>query len=368
MNHRIKAYIDGLFAGVTLEGEAAALHDELGTNCSERFDDLVREGYSEEEAFEFVRECMGDVDELIAPYRKGGQRQEPRMEAQVAPYFEQGYDVTGVTRLEVVTRDASVLIQPNSGDELVVLYEEDGRGEFVPPTVTREGETLRVETPRREHLSFSFDLESTIQSIVNVFSGRGMRSAHLALYVPRGMMPGLNVQGGSGSLRVEEVALRSADVHLNSGGIRVETDTRVRGGVYTLHTASGSIRVKAAADEIHLRSMSGSVKAECDARVLDAQAVSGGVRVEGAVREVQAKSVSGSVHIALRNTDAADITGHTVSGSVHVGLPENIPGFTLEASSVSGRVHNAFGDACWGEGGAHISASSTSGSVHIDKL
>lgn len=369
MNSRIQAYIDGMFAGVTLEGEAAELHDELCANCSERYEDLLRQGYSADEAFEFVREGMGDVDELIAPYRKTGRacESEPRMEKETAPYFEQAFDVTGVTAVEIDARSESVSVIPNSGEELVVVYECDGAEGFEVPTIICEDGVLRVETPRRENFSFTLNLESTLQSLLNAFKGKGLNNARLTLAVPQGMMPSLSVRGGSGSLRLEGVALRGADVHLASGSIRMETDARVRGGTYELHTASGSIRCCAAADEIILNSMSGSVKAVCDARSLNAHAVSGSVRVEGHIGETEAKSVSGSVHVMLANADVASVCAHAVSGSVHIAIPEDISGFALEASSVSGRVHNAFGASEWGSGETKISASSTSGSVHIEK-
>lgn len=369
MNNRIKAYIDGMFAGVTLAGEAAELHDELCANCSERYEDLLRQGYSEDEAFEFVREGMGDVEELIAPYRSAdrAREREPRMETQAAPYFEQAFDVTGITTIEVDARSEAVSVMPNSGEELVVIYERDSAEGFEAPEIACEDGVLRIQTPRRENISFTLNLESTLQSLLNAFKGRGTRNERLTLAVPQGMMPQLNVRGGSGSLRLEGVALRGADVHLASGSIRVETDARVRGGMYELHTASGSIRCSAAADEINLNSMSGSVKAVCDARILSAHAVSGSVRVEGHIREVEAKSVSGSVHVTLANTDIASVCAHAVSGSVHIAVPEGISGFTLEASSVSGRVHNGFEAKTWGSGETHISASSTSGSVHIEK-
>lgn len=370
MNSRIQAYIDGMFAGVALEGEAAELHDELCANCSERYEDLLAQGYSADEAFEFVREGMGDVEELIAPYRRTERKRpgEARVEKDTAPYFEQAFDVTDVTCVEIDARNESISVIPNSGEELVVIYERDSAEGFEAPAITCGEGVLRVQTPRRENFSFTMNLESTLQSLLNAFTGKGMKGARLTIAVPQGMMPQLNVRGGSGSLRLEGVALRGADVHLASGSIRVEPDARVRGGVYELHTASGSIHCSAAADEIVLNSMSGSVKAICDARSLNAHAVSGSVRVEGHIRAVEAKSVSGSVHVSLANTDIESVCAHAVSGSVHIALPADISGFTLEASSISGRVHNAFGAQQWGEGAMQINASSTSGSVHIEKM
>ena len=231
MNSRIQAYIDGMFAGVALEGEAAELHDELCANCSERYEDLLAQGYSADEAFEFVREGMGDVEELIAPYRRTERKRpgEARVEKDTAPYFEQAFDVTGVTCVEIDARNESISVIPNSGEELVVIYERDSAEGFEAPAITCGEGVLRVQTPRRENFSFTMNLESTLQSLLNAFTGKGMKGARLTIAVPQGMMPQLNVRGGSGSLRLEGVALRGADVHLASGSIRVEPDARVRG-------------------------------------------------------------------------------------------------------------------------------------------
>lgn len=368
MNNRVKAYIDGMFAGVPLEGEAAELYEELCANCAERYEDLIRQGYADDDAFAFVREGMGDIEELIAPYRPAhAPSTPPRTETETAPYFEQAFDVTGVTGIEVDARYESVSVLPNSGEELVVLYERDDGMPFEAPVITCEDGVIRVETPRHENISFSLNAGLTLQSILNAIKGKS-GSARLTLGVPQGMMPHLSVKGGSGSLRLEGVALRGADVHLSSGAIRMETDARVRGGVYELHTASGSIRCSAAAEEIILNAMSGSVKASCDAYRLSAHAVSGSVRVEGRIGEVEAKSVSGSVHVTLANTEVRQIQAHSVSGSVHITIPEGVTGATLNCKSASGRVHNAFGASVWGDGAAQITATSTSGSVHIERI
>lgn len=368
MNSRVKAYIDGLFAGVTLEGEAAELHEELCANCTERYDDLLSQGYSADEAFELVREGMGDMDELLAPYRRKaqGETDEARMESETVPYFEQAFDVTGVTGLEVCTRNESLRVIPNSGEELVVIYERDGDANFDPPRITCEDGTLRIETVRYENIAFTLQKGTTLQSILRALKNKG--DARLTLCVPQGMMPDLRVNGASGSLRVEGVALRGADVHLASGSIRMETDMRVRGETYALRTSSGSIKCSAAANRIILNTTSGSVKAACDTPVLQAHALSGSVRAEGAIGEMEAKSVSGSVHVRITNADVRSVQAHAVSGSVHIAVPASIPGFTLSASSARGGLHNAFGSPVFGDASVRICATTASGSVHLDRI
>lgn len=367
MNSRVKAYIDGMFAGVQMEGEAAALYEELCANCAERYEDMIRQGYDEDEAFAFVREGMGDIDELIAPYRTARvSSAPPRMETETAPYFEQTFDVTGVTDIEVEARYETISVLPNSGEELVVIYENDSEASFEAPRIACEDETIRIETPRPSNTTFPLPHGNFLKGFLQMLQERSGR-ARLTLAVPQGMMPHLSVKGGSGSLRIEGVALRGAQVHLGSGSIRMETDARVRGGVYELHTASGSIRCSAVAEGIVLNAMSGSVKAVCDTQSLHAHAVSGSVRVEGHIGEIEAKSVSGSVHVTMANTDVFRVQAHAVSGSVHVAVPEDISGATLSCKSVSGRVHNAFGATVWGDGAAEITATSTSGSVYIER-
>lgn len=65
MNKRIESYIAGLFRGVPMTRRAQELREELTANCMERYEDYLREGRSESEAFSLMAANVGDIDALL---------------------------------------------------------------------------------------------------------------------------------------------------------------------------------------------------------------------------------------------------------------------------------------------------------------
>lgn len=65
MNKRIESYIAGLFRGVPMTRRAQELREELTANCLERYEDYLREGRSESEAFSLMAANVGDIDALL---------------------------------------------------------------------------------------------------------------------------------------------------------------------------------------------------------------------------------------------------------------------------------------------------------------
>ncbi len=65
MNSKIKNYIEVLFSDIPKTKKAIELKEEMLSNLSERFDDYIREGKSETQAYSLAVSGMGDVDELL---------------------------------------------------------------------------------------------------------------------------------------------------------------------------------------------------------------------------------------------------------------------------------------------------------------
>ena len=65
MNEKLRAQLDRLFADAPPTRRAAELKEELLANLTEKYNDLVAQGRSEEEAMRIVIDGIGDVDELI---------------------------------------------------------------------------------------------------------------------------------------------------------------------------------------------------------------------------------------------------------------------------------------------------------------
>ncbi|WP_053982508.1 permease prefix domain 1-containing protein [Niameybacter massiliensis] len=66
MNRKLKDYIDQLFAQVSDSAYARELKEEMLINLNDRYEDLLIEGKSKEEAFIIVTSSIGDIRELLS--------------------------------------------------------------------------------------------------------------------------------------------------------------------------------------------------------------------------------------------------------------------------------------------------------------
>lgn len=92
MNTKIREYIDQLFLEAPKTKKALELKEEMISNAEEKFADLLREGYREEDAFGVVVHSIGNVDELFQELARedGGQRytdQELELQHKKAKYI-----------------------------------------------------------------------------------------------------------------------------------------------------------------------------------------------------------------------------------------------------------------------------------------
>lgn len=65
MNNKIKNYIDVLFTDVPRNKKTNEIKEELLSNMSERFEDYIKEGKTENQAYSLAVSNLGDVDELL---------------------------------------------------------------------------------------------------------------------------------------------------------------------------------------------------------------------------------------------------------------------------------------------------------------
>jgi len=71
MNERINAHIEGLFQEAPKTKKIIELKEEIISNCNCKYDDLIADGSSPDEAFKSVIAGIGDVSELIAQLETG---------------------------------------------------------------------------------------------------------------------------------------------------------------------------------------------------------------------------------------------------------------------------------------------------------
>jgi len=65
MNEKLREHVELLFADAPKTRKANELKEELLSNLMEKYNDLLSQGFSEDEAFKKVKQSIGDIDELI---------------------------------------------------------------------------------------------------------------------------------------------------------------------------------------------------------------------------------------------------------------------------------------------------------------
>lgn len=66
MNAKIKNYVEVLFSDIPRSNKARELKEELLSNMSERFEDYIDQGKTENQAYSLVIGSLGDIDEMLA--------------------------------------------------------------------------------------------------------------------------------------------------------------------------------------------------------------------------------------------------------------------------------------------------------------
>ena len=66
MNEKLRHYIDDLFTNAPSTVRAVELKEEMYQNLTDKYNDLIAEGKSEESAFNIAIASIGDVDSLIS--------------------------------------------------------------------------------------------------------------------------------------------------------------------------------------------------------------------------------------------------------------------------------------------------------------
>ena len=65
MNNKLKSYVNGLFADCPKTKKAQELKEEILSNLSEHFNEAIKNGYSENDAYTEAISKLGNIDELL---------------------------------------------------------------------------------------------------------------------------------------------------------------------------------------------------------------------------------------------------------------------------------------------------------------
>ena len=112
MREQLRQEVLRRFAGAPDTQQARDLRDEILSNTLQRYDDLLAEGRSEQEAYASALESIGDVEELLSSLPRAAQA-EPVREAQPKDEVSVGKDeifaMDTVMDLTVYAKDLSLI-------------------------------------------------------------------------------------------------------------------------------------------------------------------------------------------------------------------------------------------------------------------
>ena len=243
--------------------------------------------------------------------------------------LDETYDAKGLaqTQISLVSDAIEILAEDREDVQITYRCSEDNMDRC--PLVSVQNGTLLIEAPRDIRLIFSLG-----------WCGR------LTVRVPETLALTYELNNTSGSVSLDGVRMQSANISGVSGSISLSPDLSVRAASVDISNTSGAIRVAAAADRLH------------------ASTVSGSIRAEGAFDTVEASTTSGSVRVACWTAPSSVEMG-SVSGSTRLTLPADIPGFVLDTSSVSGKLHNDFGQNPYGDRSLVVRMHTVSGGMYV---
>ena len=132
MNEKLRNYIDGLFANAPSTVRAVELKEELYQNLTDKYNDLISAGKSEESAYNIAIASIGDVESLIAGI--GGEKQ---METESSKKRYALLTAIAVA-LYIISPVPLILIQNELGLMFLFLFAAIATGLLIYNSVTRE--------------------------------------------------------------------------------------------------------------------------------------------------------------------------------------------------------------------------------------
>ncbi|MGN1020475.1 MAG: DUF4097 family beta strand repeat-containing protein, partial [Aristaeellaceae bacterium] len=323
MNATVQRIVELLFEDLEMTEEVQAIKDEVMNNCQERYEDLLTQGLSEDEATGAVVESLKGMEEVLTQYPRKPMPQTSGMEDGDGLVFP----ATGLRSVKINLFSEDVTIEPSDDRNVHVIYD---REEMQDVSVRMEGGSLVIsrdgdQKQQRKGHAFSLDGENMT---INSFSDLGKLfrnlhvvasfgdGGHITLTLPEGCAPALDVHTLSGDISLEDIAAGEMTLGSTSGDISVSGVTAT---ALVASTTSGELDVdlpeEIMLDRAELRATNGDVEARLNARRCKAQSMSGDVELEGRIREADVASVSGDIDL---RADVEQVNVKSVSGDVDV--------------------------------------------------
>lgn len=375
MNATVKRIVDLMFEDLLPSDEVQALHDEVLSNCQERFNDSMNRGSTEDEAISLVIDSLKGMDEMLSGYpRKNGVSSTGANHNQSeSDPCQHTFTAQTVDRIIINLNGEDVQLALSDDGSYHVVYDEASH-----LSVHDDHQTLTIEHSSR---TADFDIEvnsfgkkteahghnvsftSLSDLLSKMFSAAKSElqgtAGKVKIYIPA-RCQAIEVNTTSGDIEVLDIAAEHMNCTSTSGDITL----RLRGECrdVSLKTASGDIEAVFNAANATLSTLSGDCSYRGACPSLNASTVSGDLELEGMLTEVHAKSVSGDMSMAPLSTCRIEAT--TTSGDIEV-YPNSQLSAHLEAKTVSGSIRNQHLQADTLQPDVLVIAKSVSGSIKL---
>ena len=426
MNKQIRRMIDEIFADMKMTADNLALRDEMMANAQARFEDSVRAGKTEEEAFAEVAASLGDVQSLLHDMNaeKSGEDKEnkeekteekgAKAEADEAPDFEvrtektpdigdvlgkafgalgdvgkqivpqaqklvrQVDDLTGGMiggigkavgkGLSDAQKAAGKAIDTLSGDKGEIVVDFGEEKPKAPAALRKRAQSIRAEAELKQAAGDQEGaraLRAKAYALETEADEVEKKLAKLAEQEKAEKAEKPETDDELDALRREMDAMQES---LNADAAQVEADAGIRAKEIDVTTISGSATVSACAGDVVVNTVSGRQFVSCDANRADLSVVSGRIHAEGASEEWEINSVSGDIEVLCTVAPTRKMQLNSMSANAHVALPGDIRGFVADISGMSGKVVNEFGPNRYGTCALPIHMDTMSGKLMITRL
>ena len=388
MNTRVTQMIELLFRDVQPSEEVQALYEEVQNNCQDRFEDLVRNGLSEEEALAAVMESLKGMEDVLKEYpRKEEEKKEAAPEKDAEPETEKRQEPETAsfapdTVKYIQAQMAGCDVEVVAGGEEIVL-EKKGNVHYE----MQEDGTLRIWQERAAENLFrgisweesftSFDhfgdaMNRLMQNISHVVSGKigeisGDSENHLVLRLPSTAHPEVCMRTTGGDILWKDATPGSHfELGSTSGDIRVQIDQDILLPETEVSSTSGDAELRMSAATARVHTVSGDIVWNGDAGVLEMNTTSGDADVAGRIRMMNLNATSGDLTLELEDDVPSEVKANTVSGGIHVRLTGSRGEAQASLNSVSGKMHT-HGIDLSEDAPVIIEAKTVSGSLRISK-
>lgn len=362
--------------------------EELTADLTDKYNELLAQGKSEEEAFSEIRESMGDLKEVVTFINEGNRRQKTEFESGAGAAFsdlenslrrlakelttslqpglremaddlksaaihardaakeaggplrEMGREVGKEISGGFKTAARNINITYSRGDNRYD-YEVDGTGVLSVDVHTTGGDVVFGISENEniyvvEHASAALpeDKRANIQVVDGVLRiGQGQRSSSGFVFFGYGALQ------SDFEIYLPRKSYENINIVTASGDVDLDDDRNFR-HLY-VKTTSGDIGLPHLTCGLaEVSTVSGDVSMTGEMEEINVQTISGEMEVSGTIHRILLHTTSGDCDLRLDSVPE-NMDLETVSGDIRVYLPDN-DGFTLRYKRVSGDLRSDF--------------------------